>query len=276
MVKKVNLDLRGLTDWLNANRISLNSSKTEYVLFRHPNKIINFDVKFKLNGKRLFPSKFIKYLGVLIDENLSWNFHINEISKKLSRANGMLCKVRHFVSSETLRSIYYAIFSSHLTYSCQVWGQNGNPNLDKIHSLQRKAIRIINFAPFRSETSHLFKKSNILSFSNQIVFSNCLFVFDQLTLNLPEPLSNFFTVVSNVHSHGTVNSNLGKLFQNQIRTLRYGKYSIRNQCISDWNESIKEVSQILQTKCISENKPVPAIIDLSRSHFKFLILDFLR
>ena len=147
--------------------------------------------------------------------------------------------------------------------------------LTKTHSLQRKAIRIINFAPFRSETSHNFVKSNILPFSEHITFTNCLLVFDQFKLNLPEPLSDFFTTMSSQYHHGTINSNLNKLVQNQIQTFRYGRQSIRNQCISDWNASIKEILNILQAKFSSENKLVPEIFQLTRPQFKSLLLDFL-
>ena len=94
LCKKVNHDLKGITDWLNANRISLNANKTEFVIFRSPRKKIDCEVKLKLNGKRLFPSRYIKYLGVLVDEHLSWNYHINDLVKKLNRSNSMLSRIR--------------------------------------------------------------------------------------------------------------------------------------------------------------------------------------
>ena len=78
------------THWLNANRISFNVSKTEFVIFRSPRKIIDFDIKMKLNGQRLYQSSYIKYLGVLVDEHLSWKPQIYELTKKLNRSNSML------------------------------------------------------------------------------------------------------------------------------------------------------------------------------------------
>ena len=130
--KNVNRDLKGITDWLNANRISLNVNKTEYIIFHSPRKLIDYEINIKLNGKRLYPSKFIKYLGVLIDEHLSWKPHMFELIKKLNRSNSMLSRIRHYVNKNTIRSLYFSIFSSHLNYCCQVWGQNGNSHLNKI------------------------------------------------------------------------------------------------------------------------------------------------
>ena len=127
--KQINLDLKALCKWLRANKISLNASKTELLLFRHPNKKIDFDLKIKINGKKIFPSTHVKYLGIYIDNHLNWKFHVNELSAKLSRANGMLSKIRHYVSHNTLTMIYHGIFSSILLYGSQIWGQINQPVL---------------------------------------------------------------------------------------------------------------------------------------------------
>ena len=172
--KKVNYDLKGITNWLNANRISLNVNKTEYIIFRKPKKLVDFEIKIKLNGKRPYPSTHIKYLGVILDEHLSWKPHINELTKKLNRSNSMFSKIRHYVDLNTIRSLYFSIFSSHISYCCQVWGQNRNPHLNIILSIQRSALRIINFMPFRSDVAFMFRSLNIPLFSNLVRISNCL------------------------------------------------------------------------------------------------------
>ena len=82
--KFVNFDLKNLSSWLNANRISLNVSKTELIKFKPRMEKVDFDLNLKLNGKRLYPTKFVKYLGIKIDESLTWNEPINEIVIKLN------------------------------------------------------------------------------------------------------------------------------------------------------------------------------------------------
>ena len=88
-------------------------------------------LNFRISGQKLTPSKTIKYLGIVIDDQLSFKSHINEVSLKLCRANGMLAKIRHYVNLETLINIYHTIFASHLRYACQVWGQTKNSQLSK-------------------------------------------------------------------------------------------------------------------------------------------------
>ena len=72
-------------------------------------------------GKRLYPTESVKYLGVKIDTNLSWQYHVNDLSIKLNRANALLFKMRKYVSRKILRSICFAIFDSYLSYCCHLW-----------------------------------------------------------------------------------------------------------------------------------------------------------
>ena len=118
--KYINLDLTNLCKSLRANKISLNASNTELLIFRHTNKKINCEFKIKLDGKKLHPSKYGKYLGVLIDSHLNFSHHINSTSTTLSWAIGLLSKIKHYVLKDILRSIYFGIFSSILTYASQI------------------------------------------------------------------------------------------------------------------------------------------------------------
>ena len=82
------------------------------VTFKSKQTKLEGDLKIKLCGKRLYPTESVKYLGVKIDTNLSWQYHVNDLSIKLNRANALLFKMRKYV--KILRSIYFAIFDSHL------------------------------------------------------------------------------------------------------------------------------------------------------------------
>ena len=102
--KVINSELILLYEWLCANRLSLNAGKTEYMIFRPPRKTIDCKFKLRLNYTKLYESTKIKYLGVILDSRLTWKFHIKELNKKLSRAVGMLFKMRHYCNINTLKS----------------------------------------------------------------------------------------------------------------------------------------------------------------------------
>ena len=123
-------------------------------------------------GKRLYPTKSVKYLGVKIDTNLTWQHcYVNDLSIKLNIANALPFKMRKYVTPKILRSIYSAIFDSYLSYCCLVWAQNFG-TIQRIVILQKKAIRIINFQPRNFHTGPLFKQNSNLKFQDKICLEN--------------------------------------------------------------------------------------------------------
>ena len=86
------------------------------VIFKSKRKKFNDAVKIKLCGQRIYPTASVKYLGVKIDQHLTWQHQINDLFVKLNRANALLFKIRKFVDDKILRSIYFAIFESNLNY----------------------------------------------------------------------------------------------------------------------------------------------------------------
>ena len=157
----MNLDLRYLYKWLNkANKISLNASKTELIIFRHPNKELNYELKVKI-------------------------------------AIGMLSKIRHYIPKDTLHEIYYCIFSSILTYSRQVCGQIQNKHINRILKLQDEAIRVIKFAQHNESRSPLYKNSKVLKFNDNVALLNFMYVFDSIKGNLPTILNYSFNPILN-------------------------------------------------------------------------------
>ena len=256
MKKYLNFDLKNLSNWLDANKISLNTSKTELLLFRHPNKNINYNLKAKLNGKLLRQSKYVKYLGLYIDHHLNWNHNTNILSSRLSRSIGMLSKIRHYVNGDTLRAIYFSIFSSHLNYGSLVWAQNeNNTNVKRISRLQNRAVRIINFSGHRDHAKPIYKKLNILNISDSIEMQNILFVYDSLNSRLPAILNRNFTFVHNTHNYVTRNSLKLKLALPKVNTKVYGQNGIKYKSIKTWN-NITDKIQIHSLHELSRSKVI--------------------
>ena len=100
LYKQVNKDLFNLSNWLKANKLSLNVKKTELVIFRSRKLKIDNSFKFKAAAKRLAPTKSVKHLGVLLDEHLHWNEQISQVKMKLNRATGILSKLKYNTNLE--------------------------------------------------------------------------------------------------------------------------------------------------------------------------------
>ena len=101
-----------------------------------------------------------------------------------------------------LRNIYFAIFDSHLSYSCIVWVQNIN-TVRRLIILQKKALRIMNFKHQLFHSSPLFFSNNILKFGNKITLENILFVSKSINRQVPSILYDRFTFSGNLHMYKT-------------------------------------------------------------------------
>ena len=146
----MNIDWK--TEWLCANRISLNVCKTEFIIFRPPNMKLENRIVLKLNHTKLYESRKIKYLGLLIDDRLTWKYHINELCKNLNRTKSIFFKMCHFCPQSVLRWLYFSIFNSHVTCGVSVWGNANQIYADKLELLTKKAIRAITLAHFKTHS----------------------------------------------------------------------------------------------------------------------------
>ena len=162
--KVINNELKLLFDWLCANRLSLNVAKTEFIIFRPPRKKLEKRIYLTLNGVKLYESPKIKYLGIILDNRLTWKHHIHELSKKLNRAVGMIYKIRDNCTRSVLRSLYFSLFNSHLSYGIPVWGKSIYSH--KLLLIQKKIVRAISFSKYSAPTKPIFKDLNILRFDD--------------------------------------------------------------------------------------------------------------
>ena len=111
---------RKVFEWLRANKISLNTGTTELVLFRSKNKNITQNINFRISGQKINILCKTKYLGIILDEHLTFKYHLENLNLKLNRAYCLLSKTRYYVKFPLLRTLYYALFDSHLRYCCQI------------------------------------------------------------------------------------------------------------------------------------------------------------
>ena len=195
------------------------------MIFKQQKKKFDSPLKIKVSRKRFYPSKSVKYLGVKTDENLHWKQHIHDIAIKLNGANALLYTIRNFVSKHILRTIYFAIFDTHINYANLIWGQNLNA-VSRIVILQKKALRIMNFQSRDSHSSPLFKSNHILKLEDKILIENILFINKSFNNLLPPIFKSWFTFCSDIHNYQTVSSNSDKLFKPSYRTDSFGKNSI--------------------------------------------------
>ena len=150
ILNTANVALSSVYEWLCANKLTLNLNKTKYVVFQLRQKF-DYNVYFRitLDGQCIEQAFSVKYLGLMIDNNLSWHDHVNYIAGKISKNINILVKVKSFLNFCPLISLYYALVYPCLTYGSILWANNYEAPLSGIVRLQNKVIRIINDVPLR-------------------------------------------------------------------------------------------------------------------------------
>ena len=193
-------------------------------------------LNFGISGQKIVPKTSVTYLGVKLNQYLNWDEHFATVIPKLSRANGMLAKIRHYVSHNTLISIYYAIFNSHLNYCFLVWGLLPKYILDKIRVLQNNALRLIYFKNRFEHSTPLYIDSGILPFQDQLTRSQCVFAFRQQANSVPLVFSDFCKKVT--HVHPTLASRQHELALPQTNSVNHGSNSVKTQVAKSWNQIV--------------------------------------
>ena len=237
----INHELKLLSKWLKLNKLSLNSDKTELIFFHSKQHSLDVEeISIKFNNKKLTPVDYVKYLGVYLDKFLSWNFHILQLSKKLSRANGIISKLRHNAPLETCLRVYYSIFYSHLVYSCNIWGLTTEENIKKIEVLQKKCLRIMTVSDFNSHTNSLFYNLKLLKVRDIIKFQQLKLVYEFCNNLVPLELQKLFKLNSEIHNYETSSASRNLLYIPRIFTSTYGLKSIKFYCPNLWNLTVKD------------------------------------
>ena len=97
--------------------------ESELVISKHQTKKLDSSIKIKLSRNRLYPSRSVKHYAIKTDEKLNRKQHIHDIAIKLNRTNALLFTIRNYVNRYISRTIYFAIFDTHINYDNLIWSQ---------------------------------------------------------------------------------------------------------------------------------------------------------
>ena len=156
----------------------------------------NFAITIKLNSSILQVSNNINYLGVIIDFKLLFKEHILKLKSKLSRAVGIMCKLKHIVPIRIIIRLYYAFFHSYLLYGLLVWSATYTSYLQPIKILQNKALHVISNKKRWTNSSILYSCLKILKFQDLIKLKIAKFMFRYENCQFPPTFVNYFLKIS--------------------------------------------------------------------------------
>lgn len=159
--KLINEDLAMLHTWFNANKLTLNVKKTNYILFCKPASVPP-DLLLTINNQPISRVIEAKFLGVYLDQHISWNAHIRQIIPKLRAAISLIYRLKNTVDTSILKILYFAYFHSHLSYMCGFWTLVSNQQLiNRVKTLQNSCLKYLLSLDRRHPTEDLYHRAKI-------------------------------------------------------------------------------------------------------------------
>ena len=211
-------ELLKLKKWFALNKLSLNITKTNYMIFCKTKYKDN--IQISIGNKLIDMVSETKFLGVIIDDQLNWQSHMNY----------------------ALTMLYNSLCLPYMLYCCEIWGRASAYLLNKITLLQKKMIRLVHKAFYREHTKPLFKLSNILMFSDLLQYAMSILMFKAFPNLLPANIQNIFKIHVNIRSSRRQN----------MFSINYSRTNLGRHCTSNvgkrlWNDlpvDLKNISSI--------------------------------
>lgn len=203
--KLLNKELQNVDNWFKVNKLSINTSKTNYIIFCPNKKQLDYDdlnFQIKIKGEEIKRVKTTKFLGVFIDDHLNFKHHIEYLVKKLSKYVGLFFKLRHLLPQAILLTLYKTLFEPHLNYCNIIWCNTSHTYLKKLEILQKKVICAISWSDFNAPTRSIFLGYGILRLNEYNIFHNACTMY-QVVSGLNSSLCELVPIRCPQHTHLT-------------------------------------------------------------------------
>lgn len=235
---------KNIERWMRSNRLKLNCNKSSLLIYSRSPSYYPWVNKLS-NGTSMIPRKrSVRYLGIIIDETLSFVDHIDCVSMKLARNVGIMRKLKNFLPTSILRLLYFSIVHPYLLYCSSVWSSTFGTHLLPLRVLQNSAIRLLIGKDNRgSSVRNEFMTLKILPVSGLFKFYKTQFMFKYLYGSVPVCFKGMFVSGGDVHEHGTRNL---EEFRRPIPQATRSFFSIRHAGPSAWN------SLPVELKCVDD------------------------
>ena len=284
--QKANLVLEKISKYLKSNQLHINMNKCNYIYFKprvqnnteHSTcaRAVPYNVQREkeifnlcIDGTKIMRVSSTRFLGIIIDENLSWEEHIDQVHKKLLSSLVVIKRIYKYIPKEQLKTIYQTLFLPHLTYCISTWGGVSHNKLNKLFVVQKRCIRLLfgeeisfdhheyyqtcarvrPFADHKKEknfvlehTKPIFCKFDLLTLKNLYNLHTFVELFKILKYHIPNPLFDLFTASKHCSSN---------LLHIPLVKLDIAKHNFVFSASSLWNNLIDNIFTKLEPITIS-------------------------
>lgn len=228
---KIEKDIQLLEEWCFNNLLTINETKTEYMIYSNKKKRPHINIYLK-NQKLTEVSETI-YLGLHMQNTMKWDTHIQKLTEENIKTIAALHKIKTIIPPSFKKPIYHSLFTAKNSYLIQIWGNTTQKNLSKIQRQQNKILKILYKMHYRTPTTDIYKKTHELTIQKLITLHNLLLLHK--IQNKKIKLKTKLHTNRQIHDHKT----------RRVSHLRSERYRH------------KHCSQILTTKAIEEYNKIP-------------------
>jgi len=200
---KTNEELNKISIWFKLNKLSLNINKTNFILFHTKSKVINYTPKIIIDNTPVAQVKETKFLGVVINESLTWNNHLKTIKQKVTKNLGIIRFIKNNLPLSVLKMLYLTLIQPYFEYCNIVWAIHKSAALNDLIICQKKAIRIITNSKWNTHTKPLFYNIRILPIDKLNDLHVACFMYRAMHNLLPWYFCSMFVPNLEIHSHNT-------------------------------------------------------------------------
>ena len=193
VISKSELLMNDLNNWFKANKLTLSTNKSCFILFRSAQSRINQIASVLHFGENnINRQTSVKYLGVTLDEHLNWNEHVQEVCNSLKRCFSTFYNVKNYINLDQARTIYYSLVYSKIKYALAIYGTTSKENILLIQRLQNKLLKVLTKKNYRYSTNKLHNELKILKVEDLVDQEILTFVFNFKNNKLPHIFSSYF------------------------------------------------------------------------------------
>jgi hypothetical protein len=247
-------DLNNFTQWCFKNKLVINKQKSKCILIYSRQRARYLEketLSLFIDNTKLECVEKIKILGLIIDKNLTWQHHINNLCQKLSLLVGLLWRIRSFLTYEMKLLFYNSFILSRMDYCICIWGGASNIYLDKLYKLQKRAARIIlNIDLMEMETDCMFNTLKWMDIYQRIYFKRSIYMYEIFYNLLPFYIVDMFVLKESTNYVLRSNKNIFNFSTQKPNTESYKRSFLYNGTTL-WNklsDSVKQIKSVNQFK----------------------------
>ena len=251
---KLESNLKAVANWFKANKLTLNTDKTKFMVFGTNHMIDQYnDITLSFDDKLIEKVSVFKYLGIKFDSNMSWSSHIDYLSGNISKRIGIVKRIKHFIPQETLIMLSNALVIPHFDYASSVWSNCSANDQNNLQVLHNRLARTILSADIRTPIDDLLSSVNWIRLCDRWSNHMLILTFKCIKDMCPDYLCNQFKFVHNIHDHITRSHTTNTLVVPKCNS-NSGKRTFLVRAASLWNNITPSIRADLDNLTLSQFK----------------------